>query len=236
MLGILNLNNKGEAGSEPPVTPPANESEKLLSQTDVDRIVQERLGRERAKFSDYDELAKFKTEHQKNMEAQTQKELEAKNEYDKVKEGWSAKENEYKTILSQKDAAISSMKVSNSLTSEILKQNAYPEAAELVKANAVIDNDGVVRIKGKDSNGIETQLTVEDGVKQFLEQRPYLVKAATRAGAGTGPATGSDNPGGGEPRYIQLQNARASNDRAKVKELKAQIKANNSASGTVVLS
>jgi hypothetical protein len=49
-------------------TPPA-EDEKKLTQSDVDRIVRERVERERSKFSDYSELKQAKVELDKIKEA-----------------------------------------------------------------------------------------------------------------------------------------------------------------------
>ena len=48
-------------------------SEKLLTQSQVDAIVQDRLAREKAKFSDYEDLRNFKLEHSTQLEAATRK-------------------------------------------------------------------------------------------------------------------------------------------------------------------
>ena len=46
-------------------------AEKLLTQAQVDAVVQDRLARERAKFADYDDLRTFKSQHEKELEAAT---------------------------------------------------------------------------------------------------------------------------------------------------------------------
>lgn len=52
-----------------------NSTEKMLSESEVNRIVQERLAREREKFADYDDL-KSKAEKLNELEAANQSELE----------------------------------------------------------------------------------------------------------------------------------------------------------------
>lgn len=227
MLGLLN--NKGEvkagdppAGGDPPV-------EKLLTQAQVDAIVQDRLAREKAKYSNYDDLVKFKTEHEKNLEAATQKELEAKKEYEKLKEGWTKKDQEYAGIITKKDAEITDMKVGSALMSEIVKQNAYAEETmALLKSQAVFDKENNIRIKGRDANGLEVMDSVEEGIKKFLTLRPHLVKVAQKAGGGTGAggAGGAGAGAGGEDLNTlnaELQQAMNRGDTKKITELRVKI-------------
>lgn len=198
-----------------------------ISQTEFNRIIQERLSRERSKYSDYDELSKFKSEHEKNVEVNKQKELEAQREYEKLKEGWGTKENEYKNIIAQKEQSINDMMIENALTSEVLKQNAYNDAIALVKSSALL-RDGKVFIKGKDSNGMDTELSVEDGVKSFLESKPYLVKSTARSGSGTGASVPQVNQNGNPTDLTQaLLDAKSRGDYRKVQEIKNQIRAKN---------
>jgi len=46
-------------------------------------------------------------------------------------------------------------------------------------------------MKGKDQVGNEIAITLTEGVKKFLEERPHLVKASQGSGGGTPPAGGS---------------------------------------------
>jgi uncharacterized membrane protein YheB (UPF0754 family) len=242
MLGLLN--NCGEAGagaaagtgSAAGAGTGAAGQEKLLTQAQVDAIVQDRLAREKAKFADYDELKTFKTQHEKELEAATQKELEAKKEYEKLKEGFTKKEQELMGLVSKKDMEISDMKISSALINEITKQNAYAEESmALLKQQAVIDKEGNIRIKGRDANGIETMLTIEDGVKKFLEARPHLVKVIQKAGGGTGAAQagGGAASGGDDLNSLnqQLATAIARGDHKASNELRIKVKAALAASG-----
>ena len=195
-----------------------------FTQADIDRIVQDRLTRDRAKYSDYDDLVKFKQEHEKNKTVQEQQQLEEQKQYEKLKEGWQQKENEYQSKLSEATKTIQSERVNNALNQEILKQNAYPEAVTLLKSMAKYNDDGSIVIRGKDANGMESDLTIEQGVEQFLKEKPYLVRGSGQGGAGTGGAGGSgeNNNQNAQDLGKQLQDAMAVGDRKLINELKTR--------------
>lgn len=210
--------------------PTAEENEKLLTQAQVDAIVQDRLAREKSKYVGYDDLVKFKTDHEKNLDAAKQKELEASKEYEKLKEGWTKKEQELSGVISKKDAEISDMRIGSALMTEIVKQNAYAEETmALIKGQAIFDKENNIRIKGRDANGLEVMDSVEEGIKKFLTLRPHLVKAAARAGAGTGQGgsgqgagTGGDDLNSINAEFVQAQQR---GDTKRVNELKIKMRA-----------
>lgn len=200
MLGILNLGNRGEGGAGgegDKGSKGAGEGggDKTLSQAQVDAIVQERVAREREKYKDYSDLKKFRDEHQKAADEQVQKDLEAQKEYQKAKEAYEKKITDLSGVVTAKDTTIKDMQISNVLISELMRQGAYvEESMALLKSSAVITESGEIKIKGKDANGIDTQLTIADGVKGFLTSRPHLVKATNRGGGGS---NGGENNSGG---------------------------------------
>lgn len=201
-----------------------------LTQDKVDAIVQDRLMREKAKYADYDALRKFRTDHERELEAVTQKELEAKKEYEKLKEGWTKKEQEYAGIIAKKDTEITDMKIGSSLMTEIVKQNAYAEETmALIKSQAVFDKENNIRIKGRDVNGLEVMDSVEEGIKKFLIQRPHLVKVIQKAGGGTGAggAGAGAGVGGGDLNSLNQEflQAKQRGDTKKVSELKVRMQA-----------
>mgnify|MGYP001490945550 CR=1 FL=1 len=204
-------------------------AEKMLPQSQVDAIVQDRLAREKAKFSDYDDLRKFKTDYEKTQDARAQKELEDRKEYEKAKEGWQSKEKEYQGVISKKDGDINDMKITGSLSTEINKQNAYAEeTTALLKPMAVIDKEGNIRIKGRDANGLEVMDSVEEGLKKFLTNRPHLVKATNKNGAGAGSGNPSNqNVVGDDLNSLNaaLLKAQANRDGKASKELSVKIRA-----------
>jgi hypothetical protein len=150
-----------------------------------------------------------------------------------LKKSWQERENQYKSLISEKETQIQSVTISNQLSTEVLKQNAYPDAIELLKQQAIV-KDGKVFIRGTDANGISQELSVEDGVKQFLSNRPYLVKASNNSGSGTPPVSGGNNPGtAGRNLASDLQQAINAGDRATVQKIKAEIQARHSQLGIV---
>lgn len=210
------------------------QTEKLIPQSQLNKIVQERIAREREKFADYDELKKFRSEYEQKNQLEEQKKLEEQQRYNELKSQWEQKESQYKTLLTEKEQAIVESKVTNSLSSEVLKQNAYPEAIDLLKGQAVY-KDGKVFISGLDANGMATELSVEDGVKQFLSQRPYLVKVSSSKGSGTPPLGQGGTAGTAQQENLafELQKAINAGDRAKVNQIKLQIQEKHSRLGIV---
>ncbi len=214
----------------------AKGQEKLLTQAQVDAIVQDRLAREKSKYSDYDDLRKFKSEHERQLDEAKTKELESQKEYEKLKEIHVKKEQELTGIVTQKDLQITDMKISSSLMGEIVKQNAYvEESMALVKQQAVFDKEGNIRLKGRDANGLEVMDSVEEGIKKFLTQRPHLVKITQKSGGGTGSGgTGSGGIQGADDlnsinaELLQAMNAR---DAKRAGELRVKLTAALAAKG-----
>lgn len=200
----------------------------------VDKIVQERLGRERAKFGDYEDLKKFKTEFEKNQDAQKLADLEKAKEYDTAKKGLETKVNEFSQKLSAKDMEIQDLKISHNLSNEISRQGGYTEETiAMIKSQAVLDANGNVVIKAKDANGADIQVSVADGIKKFLAERPYLVKGTHKAGSGSGgdggAGSGAGAGGGGEDTLdslnAQLVQANKGTDLKLRSEIKGKINA-----------
>ena len=215
-------------GQEPKATDAGTPLEKpVTTQEQFDRMVQERIARERAKFADYEELQKFKSEHQKAVDEQATKDLEARKQYDTLKQGFEKKIGDLTTIVSQKDSQIQSMAIDHSLTTEVSKQGGHvEESLALLRGGAVVV-DGNVRIKGKDANGQETTYSVEEGVKEFLKARPHLVKATNRPGAGSGGGEGGSQPAAGTEDLASLtkefQLAQQSGDAKKIAEIRGKM-------------
>lgn len=209
-------------------------AEKMIPQSEFQKILDTRVGEIKARYSNYDDLVKFKTEHEKMTAEQQQKQMEEQKQYEELKKGWGAKEQQYQSALTQKEQEIRNIRVSNSLSTEIMKANAYPEAIVAMREMVTVKDDGSIIVKVKDANGIEKELSLEDGVKNFLKDRPYLVKSNAGGGSGTG---GQGNPGGqgssGNDLNLsqELSKAINSGDRAKVAQLKQQIRTKHQSMG-----
>ena len=205
-------------------------AEPKFTQADLDRHIQERLNRDRAKYADYDTLRQKAVDYEKQQETLKQQDLERKQEYDKIKQSWEQKETEYKTMLDKTRGEVQSERLNNTLNQAILQKNAYPDAAQLLRSLAKYNEDGTITIRGKDANGMDTDLPVEKGVEQFLKERPYLVKGSQTSGAGTATA---GNAGGTQEVDLlsQLQNARAVGDNKRANEIKLKLRAKHAAMG-----
>ncbi len=71
-------------GDIPEKTAEEVKTEAKFNQAQVDAIVQDRLAREKSKYSDYEDLRKFKSEHQQAQDAQQLKLLEEQKKYDEA--------------------------------------------------------------------------------------------------------------------------------------------------------
>lgn len=168
-----------------------------FTQEQVDHIVQERLGRERQKFGDYEDLKKFKETHEQELQKKNQEDLVKAKKYEEAEGTYKKQLSERDQIIQQKDTSIRDLKISHVLSNEISNQNGFiEESLALLRSNAEIDQAGNVTIKIKDANGIEKSVPVAEGVKQFLGGRPHLVRASHKQGSGTG--AGDHNGNGGQ--------------------------------------
>jgi hypothetical protein len=172
--------------------------DKKFTQQDVNNIVEERLSRERKKYEGFDDLKKFKTEHEATLQKQQQKTLEEQQEYEKLKTGFVEKEKNYQTQIGDLNGRIKSMRVDNALKEVVMQFNAFPESIPVLREQVDVDNDGNVKLKGVDTYGNNALIDLAAGAKQFFEKKPHLVRAASQNGAGSGtPPSGGGNPPNG---------------------------------------
>ncbi len=210
------------------------QSEPKYTQKDLDDFAARARGsferKESELKSELEELRQFRQEHQKQNEELAQRDLEAKKKYDEALQMKEQKLSEYQKIVSEKETAINELQISHAIDGEIMRQGLYPEASQLIKSNAVLE-DGVVKIKGKDANNIDSLLSVEEGVKQFKQTKPYLARAASEGGAGTSPASSMGGQNANNKSDADaLQEAMRTGNRAEVHRLKQLIRAKHGAS------
>lgn len=234
LWAILRMGNKGETGGAGASAAASGAStssgEKTFTQDDVNNLIARERKTIQEKYNNYDDLVKYKTEQENLAKQREEQNLEQKQEYDKLKQGWESEKKSYTDRINELQNSINNEKINNAITNEVIRQNAFPEATSLIRSLAKLNEDGSVVIHGKNDQGILTDLDVEVGVKQFLKEKPFLVKANQNGGAGTSAA--GDNSGGagqlgGNQGDLgdQLQQARAMGDFEKVNKIKAQIRA-----------
>lgn len=230
------LGNRGEAGTKEGETGSGGVKFDELQQKEVNRIVQDRLAREREKYSDYEAKTKRLEEYERQNSEKAQKDLEAAKNYEEAKKTYEQKVAEREKMLSQKDMEIADLKISNSLTNEINTQGAFAEETiALLKSSAFINKDGQVKIKGKDANAVDVEYSVSEGVKKFLETRPHLVRSNFKSGSGSkgGDSAGSSGAGQSDISTLNAELIKAMNsgDRKKSAEIKSKINAHYAGAG-----
>lgn len=174
----------GVAGGEdppagPPAEPPAEPpnpadppADKTFSQADVDRIVQERLRRDREKFADYEELKQAAVKLQELEDGQ-------RSDLERAQRTAQQAAEELAAARADAEAArqfASTTQIRSAVVAEAAKQGA-------------VDPDAVVALLPTDSVtvGDDGQVTgAEDAVKALLEQKQYLVGQPRQPGPGDG--------------------------------------------------
>lgn len=172
--------------------------EQTLSQDDVNRIVAERVAREKAKFEKKYSNVDLDLYNQmvEEKESTRQQELEKRGEFEKVLKEQADKFN---GKIQQYESELTSIKVDGTLLSEASNQKAVnpQQVVSLLKGNIklneaggvdVVDTNGQVRY---DDNG--NPLAVSNLVNEFLTTNPHFVQAGP-GGSGTGQGVGKQGP------------------------------------------
>ena len=169
-----------------------------LSQDDVNRIVAERVAREKAKFEK--KYSGVDLDHYKNLvgqeEARKQEELEKRGEFEQVLKEQAEKFN---GKIQQYETELHSIKVDGALLNEASANKAInpQQVVQLLKSQVklndaggvdIVDSNGQVRY---DDNG--TPLTPNALMKDFLKANPHFVQAGP-TGTGTGQGVGKQTP------------------------------------------
>ncbi len=179
----------------PQDTPPAT---KTFSQEDVEKIIEQRLARERRKYEkqlegiDVDEARRLMEEKQQ-AELERQKE---KGEFEKVLKQVTEKKEQTIQQLSQK---LHEIQVDGALLNAASTNNAVNPAqvVQLLKSQTRLNEDGAVEVLDSDGsvryNDSGSPLSVNELVGDFLTANPHFVKASV-GGAGSKGAAGGSTP------------------------------------------
>jgi ribosomal protein L16 Arg81 hydroxylase len=171
-------------------------TEKMFTQSDVERLIEQRLGRERKKYEkqlDGIDLNEAKQLLQEKEAAELERAKE-KGEFEKVLQQLAEKKDQQINALNSK---LHEIQVDGSLLKAASKNNAVqPEqVVQLLKNNVKLSEDGSVEVL--DSTGSiryadnGTQMTPEDLVSEFLTANPHFVRATAGGTGSQGAAGGS---------------------------------------------
>lgn len=170
---------KTETSTTPEET--TTETGKSFTQEDVDRIVKDRVTRERAKYGDYNDL---------KTKASRLDEIETANASEQEKAVKAARDEATKAERERSNAVLARAEA-RALAAEADFQDPTDAVAFLKLADVKVDEDGQV-----DADEIRSQL------KDLADKKPYLLKAkaettATQAGIGVvGTQQFDDSPRG----------------------------------------
>jgi len=174
------------------------DKENLLTQDEVNRIVAERVARERAKFekkySNVD-LDQYQTLVEKE-ELRRQEELEKRGEFEKLLKEQAEK---FTGKISQYENELHTIKVDGALLNEASAARAVnpQQVVQLLKGQLKLNEAGAVDVI--DANGqvrydeTGNPLKVSTLVNEFLTANPHFVSAGPN-GSGTGQGIGKQNP------------------------------------------
>ena len=184
--------------TEPAQETPAQES-KTYTQEDMDRVVSDRLARERRKFEKQLDGINLEEARQIMLEreqAQIERQKE-KGEFEQVlKQTVEKKDQE----IAKLNAALHTTKIDGALLTAANKHNAIDseQVATLLRHSIRLSDDGMVEVI--DANGTvryndnADPLTIDEAVSEFLTASPHFVRAS-QGGAGT-----MGNAGGSTPK------------------------------------
>jgi hypothetical protein len=168
---------------EPDPEPTPTPEPKLVPQDEVDRIVAERLARERKKFGDYDDIKAKLTALE---EAETEREKAKLSETERLEAEKAAAIQAAEDAKAERDKALTAanQRLINAEFKTLARENNVP-ADRLSAALKLADLDSVTVDEDGNAQG------VEDAVKALIEAHPYLAEKTQPKQIG-GASGGSD--------------------------------------------
>ncbi len=184
--------------TEPAQDTPTQES-KTYTQEDMDRVISDRLARERKKFEKQLDGINLEEARQIMLEreqAQIERQKE-KGEFEQVLKQTNEKKDQE---IAKLTAALHSTKIDGALFTAANRHNAIDseQVATLLRNRVRLSDDGMVEVI--DDNGTvryndnADPLSIDEAVSEFLTASPHFVRA-TAGGAGT-----MGNAGGATPK------------------------------------
>lgn len=164
--------------------------DKTFTQADLDKIVADRVSRERRKFEKkYEGIdPEYYTELSAKAEKEKQDKLKAKGEFEQIlKDSMSKKDDQISSLLNQ----VKTIKVDGNLLDTASKHKAINpgQVSQLLKDQVQMNEAGDVEIVDPKTKQVRyndkgEHLSVSELVAEFLTANPHFV-AATPSGAGT---------------------------------------------------
>ncbi len=195
---------------------------KQFSQAELDRVVADRISRERRKFEKKFEGIdpEYYNELSQKAEKEQQDKLKAKGEFEQLLKAQAEKKDaQINTLMNQ----VKTIKIDGTLLDTASKYKAVNpgQVATLVKDQVKMNEAGDVEIVDPKTGQVRykddgNHMTIDDLTKEFLTANPHFV-SATPSGAGTTSNIG-DKAGSGEQLDVSKLNMSNPEDRAKYAE------------------
>jgi hypothetical protein len=175
---------------EAPATTEASTEDKTFTQADLDKIVADRVSRERRKFEKkYEGIdPEYYTELSAKAEKEKQDKLKAKGEFEQIlKDTVSKKDEQIGALLNQ----VKTIKVDGNLLDTASKHKAVNpgQVSQLLKDQVQMNEAGDVEIVDPKTKQVRyndkgEHMSISELVGEFLTANPHFV-SATPSGAGT---------------------------------------------------
>ena len=213
--------------TEAPVETTTNDVEKTetqdktFTQAELDRVVADRIARERRKFEKKYEGIDPEYFHELNQKAEKEKQdkLKAKGEFEQILKAQAEKKDaQINTLLDQ----VKTIKIDGALLDTASKYKAVNpgQVVKLIKDQVKMNEAGDVEIVDPKTGQVRyndkgDHITIDDLTKDFLNSNPHFVEA-TPSGGGTTSKVG--DAGGGEKLDISKLDMSKPADRQKYAE------------------
>lgn len=195
--------------------------DKTFTQAELDRVVADRIARERRKFEKKYEGIDPEYFHELNQKAEKEKQdkLKAKGEFEQILKAQAEKKDaQINTLMNQ----VKTIKIDGALLDTASKYKAVNpgQVAKLIKDQVKMNEAGDVEIVDPKSGQVRyndkgEHITIDDLTKEFLNSNPHFVEA-TPSGSGTTSKIG--DAGGGEKLDINKLDMSKPADRQKYAE------------------
>ena len=199
------------------------QQEPMIAQSELDKIIEKRLARERAKIEkrfsgiDPDEARKLLDEKEK-------RELEMKKERGEFETVLKETVTKKDAIIAQQKAELKAVRIDDELLKEASNQQAIKpqQVVNLLKNKVQLSEDGKAEIIGDNNvpifNDKAEPMSIKEYVEQFLNDNPHF-KVASPSGAGSKSSVGGDTP---KPLNLAELNMNKPEDNARYMEYRKE--------------
>ena len=199
------------------------QQEPMIAQSELDKIIEKRLARERAKIEkrfsgiDPDEARKLLDEKEK-------RELEMKKERGEFETVLKETVSKKDAIIAQQKAELKAVRIDDELLKEASNQQAIKpqQVVNLLKNKVQLSEDGKAEIIGDNKlpifNDKAEPMSIKEYVEQFLNDNPHF-KVASPSGAGSKSSVGGDTP---KPLNLPELNMNNPEDKARYMEYRKE--------------